>query len=307
MAALPVMKMATLAVKQMAKPVAKIFSEGAKRNYVFRAMCGAFAETYHKADVTFKRLLRSGDISADIKPLNVDIAVQRGADMLSELTILGVGVAVLLYEWHHSSEKDAKKKKELEDRLVAMEARLDAIEKARREESRRWWHGKDNAAADNVRDEIAKAKADLSGSSNGRPPEQEGSNHTPEAPLLTPDQPKVVEGLGGLAWVQREVGNELRRQASLFRIGVRVEDGADHSEPAPVCADAVNEVQLPLSPAAPGASTTTSSSVPTPRPVAAASARPMPGTPNTPSATVTQPARTWWMFLTFQRPPPTSS
>ena len=96
-AALPIMKMVTLVVKQVAKPVAKAFSEGAKRNAHFKRFCVNVADLHHRAEVTVQRLMMNKNINNQIYTLNPDVAVRLGGDMLAEGFVMTVGLSFLLY------------------------------------------------------------------------------------------------------------------------------------------------------------------------------------------------------------------
>lgn len=126
--AFPVLKLGVLAVRQISKPLVNVFKRRAKTSRLFRnGLCLPVAQFYHWADTTVKmRILGLGQPKS-VAPLNEHTAVELGAEILGEVVTFSVAVATAAYEYNRSSEKSAREKEELNDRLARLEARVDFL------------------------------------------------------------------------------------------------------------------------------------------------------------------------------------
>jgi len=131
-AALPLAKLASLLIKTLAKPVAKrIKSQGAKIDFTKKSLVWV-GQTSH-ALTTRMTIWSSGYKVRSIAKIEEEAALTRGADIMSEAFIFSVSGALLVYEYHRSSEKDRKKEeakhKQITDDAKRLQANLDSLDK----------------------------------------------------------------------------------------------------------------------------------------------------------------------------------
>jgi len=119
-AAFPVAKLGFLLIKQVSKPLAKSVAARAKSSPIFKNwVCIPVAQFFHFYEVKIKlRALNLGTGKVTKVPkLTEAKAVEQGAEILSELIIVGIASAILIYEYDRSKDKeDAKEEKLKADR-----------------------------------------------------------------------------------------------------------------------------------------------------------------------------------------------
>ncbi|KAL5269279.1 hypothetical protein ACHWQZ_G002932 [Mnemiopsis leidyi] len=121
MPALPLGKLAILAVKQIAKPIAKGLKNGAKNNDTFKNyIIMPVAQGVHWIDVKVKTTLM-GASNANVYKLNEKLAVEYGSEFISEFFLYAFGTAIVLFEYNRSSQKDAKKEQKIRENTEKME------------------------------------------------------------------------------------------------------------------------------------------------------------------------------------------
>jgi len=115
-AAFPVAKLGFLLIKQVSKPLAKSVAARAKSSPIFKNwVCIPVAQFFHFYEVKIKmRALNLGTGKVTKVPkLTEAKAVEQGAEILSELIIVGIASAILIYEYDRSKEKDEAKEEKL--------------------------------------------------------------------------------------------------------------------------------------------------------------------------------------------------
>lgn len=127
----PIAKLATLVIKQVAKPLANVAKNRAKNSHIFRTyMLMPPAQFYHWCEVRMKMYVmnigRSKE-SAPIPRLNEEAAIELGANLLGEGVIFGIAVAVLGYEVLRQKEKDRKKEEEETAFINSLENRINEL------------------------------------------------------------------------------------------------------------------------------------------------------------------------------------
>jgi hypothetical protein len=146
MAALPVMKLGGLFLKTLSKPFAKrLKNEGIKHPYL-RETFAFTGESTHQLTARLT-IWSAGFKVKNIKPLDREVAITRGADIFAECIVLGVASAVVFYDYNaskaSSKAKDAEKLAELDEidrvlcnRLTEIENRLVEVEEELRNSER---------------------------------------------------------------------------------------------------------------------------------------------------------------------------
>lgn len=130
---LPLLKLGTLAVKTLSKPIAARLKVQAGRHPKFRNFIVGIAQGNHRITTQMQRRIYGHATDVEIRPLNEEKAVQAAVDLLGELFVFSVAVAALTFEVQRSARSEAKKeelrRKELEelrqqDRDLAREVEL---------------------------------------------------------------------------------------------------------------------------------------------------------------------------------------
>lgn len=117
-AAFPIAKLGFLLIRQVSKPIAKSIAERAKKSPVFANwICKPVAQLFHFYEVKVKMRalnLSTGKVTK-VPKLSETQAVQQGAEILSEVIILSIASAILIYEYNRQKEKEEAK----EDKVKA--------------------------------------------------------------------------------------------------------------------------------------------------------------------------------------------
>lgn len=129
--AFPLVKLAALAIRQVAKPLANVIKIRAKSSPFFRNyICMPPAQFYHWMDVNVKmRMLNLGK-PREVQKLDEQAAIELGADLLGETVIFVVAAATLTAEYMRQSRNAAKAAQELEERWSTVESKIHELETA---------------------------------------------------------------------------------------------------------------------------------------------------------------------------------
>ncbi|ONI10571.1 hypothetical protein PRUPE_4G054400 [Prunus persica] len=115
---LPLLKLGTLLLKTLSKPVAARLKQQAGLHPRFRQIIVSMAQANHQVTTRMQRRLYSHATDVEIRPLNEEKAVQAAVDLIGELFVFSVAVAVLIFEVQRNSRSEARKeelrKQELE-------------------------------------------------------------------------------------------------------------------------------------------------------------------------------------------------
>ncbi|KAH1221152.1 Optic atrophy 3 [Glycine max] len=121
MVVLPVVKLATLALRTACKPIANRLKKEAGYHPKFRNFIISIAQANHRLTTRVQRRIYSHATDVAIRPLNEEKAVQAAADLLGELFVFSVGFkskgllrvrvagAAIIFEVQRSSRSEARK------------------------------------------------------------------------------------------------------------------------------------------------------------------------------------------------------
>ncbi|KAK7826601.1 OPA3-like protein [Quercus suber] len=126
---LPVVKLGTLALKTICKPIANRLKKEAGLHPKFRHFIIDFAQANHRFTTKMQRRIYGQATNAAIRPLNEEKAVQAAADLLGELFIFTVAGAAVIFEVQRSSRSEARKEELRRQELQAMKQRDDDLTK----------------------------------------------------------------------------------------------------------------------------------------------------------------------------------
>ncbi|XP_028761655.1 OPA3-like protein [Neltuma alba] len=130
MVVLPVVKLGTLALKTLCKPVANRLKKEAGYHPKFRQFIISIAQANHRVTTKLQRRIYGHATDVAIRPLNEEKAVQAAADLLGELFVFTVAGAAVIFEVQRSSRSEARKE---EIRRQEMQAIKDGNENLARE------------------------------------------------------------------------------------------------------------------------------------------------------------------------------
>eukprot|EP00474_Spongospora_subterranea_P003884 CRZ04342.1 hypothetical protein [Spongospora subterranea] len=124
-------KIGSLAIRTLAKPVSKAFVTQSKNHPVWRSMFVRYGQFHHRVQYKFQaRLL--GHRVRTVKPIDEDKALELGADAISEFMIFGVaGLCISLEVYRNllNSEESRKAEEHLEVvEKQALQDRFDFLE-----------------------------------------------------------------------------------------------------------------------------------------------------------------------------------
>ncbi|XP_054156896.1 optic atrophy 3 protein homolog [Oppia nitens] len=128
-AAFPIVKLAALAFRQVAKPIANSFKTRAKSSPFFRHyVCMPPAQLYHWLEVNVKmKLLGLGKPNL-VQKLNETAAIELGAELLGETIIFLAAAATLTAEYVRQTRNSNAQAIVLEERWTSAEKRLEELE-----------------------------------------------------------------------------------------------------------------------------------------------------------------------------------
>jgi len=133
--AFPLAKLAVVTIRQAGRPLARMVENLANRSSAFRKMvCLPLAQFYHYYEVKMKLAalnLGVGKVTKVTK-LSEEKAVKQASEIISEVTILGVVVVILVHEYRKSkAESDQMKveskttREEIRERIFDLETQLE--------------------------------------------------------------------------------------------------------------------------------------------------------------------------------------
>ncbi|KAJ8545479.1 hypothetical protein K7X08_018062 [Anisodus acutangulus] len=125
--ALPVLKLGTLALKTLSKPIGSRLKQQARLHPKFRNFIVSIAQENHRLTTTVQRKLYGHATDVEIRPLDEEKAVQAAVDLLGEVFVFSVAVAALFFEYQRSSRSEAKKEELRKQELEQMRERDEAL------------------------------------------------------------------------------------------------------------------------------------------------------------------------------------
>ncbi|GAA0152195.1 hypothetical protein LIER_10736 [Lithospermum erythrorhizon] len=126
---LPLLKLGTLALKTLSKPIAARLKSEAGKHPKFRNFIISIAQSNHRITTRMQRRIYSHATDVEIRPLNEEKAVQAAVDLLGELFVFSVGVTALIFEVQRSARSEAKKEEVRRQELEALRQRNEELAK----------------------------------------------------------------------------------------------------------------------------------------------------------------------------------
>ncbi|XP_054758867.2 putative OPA3-like protein CG13603 [Lytechinus pictus] len=105
----PIIKLGTLAVKQISKPMSKAIRNMARNSpFMRKYVCMPPAQFYHWLDVNLRMRILGLGKATEVKPLSNEAAVELGAEIISESFLFSVATGTIAFEYWRSSKKEEK-------------------------------------------------------------------------------------------------------------------------------------------------------------------------------------------------------
>ncbi|KAK9937980.1 hypothetical protein M0R45_014743 [Rubus argutus] len=127
---LPLMKLGTLAIRTISKPIAARLKTHAAVHPRFRAAIIWMAQTKYRWATQLQRRLQYGRaVNVAIRPLDEAKAIAAATDFLGELVIFSVAGLVIMYEVNRNYKSEAKKEAKRKQELEALKLKDKDLEK----------------------------------------------------------------------------------------------------------------------------------------------------------------------------------
>ncbi|XP_058221572.1 OPA3-like protein [Rhododendron vialii] len=160
MVVFPVLKLGTLTLRTLAKPIANRLKKDAGLHPKFRQFILNIAQAHHRFSTTMQRRVYGRSTEIEIRPLDEERAIQSASDILGEVFLFSVAGLAVIYEVQRNSRAEARKeelrKQEQEaskkkDEAFATEVenlklRLEKLERRSFLDTFKFWNAKEKQA-----------------------------------------------------------------------------------------------------------------------------------------------------------------
>ncbi|KAI6140266.1 OPA3-domain-containing protein [Pisolithus tinctorius] len=128
-------KLATLAIRTIAKPISSQLKNQAKQHPAFRNLCVSLAQGMHTAEVSLRTNILGEPARAHVRPLSEARAIETGANALAEGFLFAVAAALIVGESFRTSRAQSRRRDDVDDRLdelaTSVSSLRDAVEQLR--------------------------------------------------------------------------------------------------------------------------------------------------------------------------------
>ncbi|KAL6205799.1 hypothetical protein ACLB2K_023051 [Fragaria x ananassa] len=126
---LPLMKLGTLAIRTISKPIAARLKTHASVHPRFRAAIIWMAQTKYRWATQLQRRVHGRAVNVAIRPLDEAKAIAAATDFLGELVIFTVAGLGIMYEVNRSYKSEAKKEAKRKEELEALKLKDENLQK----------------------------------------------------------------------------------------------------------------------------------------------------------------------------------
>ncbi|AES89724.2 hypothetical protein MtrunA17_Chr4g0040661 [Medicago truncatula] len=127
MAVLPLVKLGTLVLRTVCKPIANRLKKEAGYHPKFRNFIISIAQANHRFTTRIQRRIYGKATDVLIRPLDQDKAVQAAADLLGELFVFSVAGAAVIYEVQRNARSEARKEELRRQEIQAIKTRSEEL------------------------------------------------------------------------------------------------------------------------------------------------------------------------------------
>lgn len=127
---MPLIKLAYLLIRTVAKPVANILKHQTKNHPGFRLTCVRLAQTYHRTEIKMSRRLGGASkvaTEALVKPLDEQKAIELGSNFLGESLVFLVAGTVLVLDQTVSARKEQARRQAIEEKFNQIFVEIELI------------------------------------------------------------------------------------------------------------------------------------------------------------------------------------
>lgn len=123
-------KLATLVIRTVAKPISSQLKNQAKQHPAFRNLCVSLAQRMHTAEVSLRTNILGEPARAHVRPLAETRAIENGANALAEGFLFAVAAALILGESFRTSRAQSKRRDDVDDRLDELATSVSSLRDA---------------------------------------------------------------------------------------------------------------------------------------------------------------------------------
>ncbi|EKM77272.1 hypothetical protein AGABI1DRAFT_62322, partial [Agaricus bisporus var. burnettii JB137-S8] len=110
------LKIATLVIRTVAKPIASRIKTQAKEHDRFRTFCVDLAQLLHRSEIQLRTNIL-GEPTRHVRPLSESRAIENGANFLAEGFLFTVAASLIISETWRSSRSQSKRRDTVDDQL----------------------------------------------------------------------------------------------------------------------------------------------------------------------------------------------
>ncbi|GLB35627.1 putative OPA3-domain-containing protein [Lyophyllum shimeji] len=112
-------KLATLVIRTIAKPISNHLKSQAKQHDRFREFCVGLAQRLYRSEVKLRTNIM-GEPAKHIRPLSEARAVENGANALAEGFLFAVAAGLIIGESWRSSRSETRRRSDVDDKLDSL-------------------------------------------------------------------------------------------------------------------------------------------------------------------------------------------
>ncbi|KAH7918568.1 OPA3-domain-containing protein, partial [Leucogyrophana mollusca] len=110
-------KLATLLIRTVAKPISAQLKNQAKQHETFRSICVSLANRMYMGEIKLRTNILGEPARQHVRPLSETRAIENGANALAEGFLFSVAALLILGESYRTSRNQSKRRDDVDDRL----------------------------------------------------------------------------------------------------------------------------------------------------------------------------------------------
>lgn len=123
-------KLATLVIRTIAKPISAQLKNQATQHPAFRNLCASLAQKMHTAEVALRTNILGEPARTHVRPLSETRAIENGANALAEGFLFAVAAALILGETYRTSRAQSKRRDTVDEKLDELAASVSSLSAA---------------------------------------------------------------------------------------------------------------------------------------------------------------------------------
>ncbi|KAF8552991.1 OPA3-domain-containing protein [Imleria badia] len=125
-------KLATLVIRTVAKPISAQLKNQAKQHETFRNICVSLAQKMHTAEISLRTNILGEPARTHIRPLSESKAIENGANALAESFLFGVAALLIFSETYRSSSKQSRRRDDVDEKLDGLLSAVESLQEGNR-------------------------------------------------------------------------------------------------------------------------------------------------------------------------------